>query len=182
MGDRPRDEAELDTWQQIATYLGISIREAQYREKSDGLPVRRLAGRKPRVWALRSELDTWRVQSGRTRPPYGADASKAVCNQIETSEPSGADTRPTSTSRRSLLVGTAAAVVSGVTLWQLVQPNRSGVSRASILGDTLCAWNGDDRILWKHRFSATLRSDLAEEPEQRLQIVNFADRGGQVVV
>src|SRR5579872_6857698 len=58
---RPPDE-ELHTWPEIATYLGISVREAQNREKSEGVPVHRLPGKKPRVWALRAELDTWKRQ------------------------------------------------------------------------------------------------------------------------
>src|ERR1022692_2824968 len=48
---------QFNTWSEIAGYLSISVREAQYRERNEGLPVRRLVGKKPRVWALRSELD-----------------------------------------------------------------------------------------------------------------------------
>jgi len=52
----PDGPEQFNTWPEIAGYLGISVRKAQYREKNEGLPVRRMGG-KPRVWALRSELD-----------------------------------------------------------------------------------------------------------------------------
>jgi hypothetical protein len=55
---------ELDTWQEIAVNLGISVREAQYREKNEGMPVHRMPGKKPRVWARRAELDAWKAQVG----------------------------------------------------------------------------------------------------------------------
>jgi len=60
----PYSTEQLDTWPEIAAYLGVSIREAQYRAKNEGLPVHRGVGKKPRVWALRSELDAWRLKAG----------------------------------------------------------------------------------------------------------------------
>jgi len=41
---------QFKTWSEIAGYLGISVREAQYRETNEGLPIRRMGGKKPRVW------------------------------------------------------------------------------------------------------------------------------------
>lgn len=50
----------LSSWKEIAGYLRISIRTAQYWERERGLPVRRLPGKKERVWADPAELDRWR--------------------------------------------------------------------------------------------------------------------------
>ena len=69
MTDPLPPEQEFNTWVEIAGYLSISVREAQYREKSEGLPVRRLEGKKPRVWALRSDLDQWRLRPRSEKHP-----------------------------------------------------------------------------------------------------------------
>jgi hypothetical protein len=50
----------LDSWKAIAAYLGREVRTVQRWEGERGLPVHRLpGGDKPRVYALKSELDTW---------------------------------------------------------------------------------------------------------------------------
>ena len=58
--ESPRGQ-RLETWGEIASYLGREIRTVQRWEKSMGLPVHRLGGAsdKSRVFAFRSELDTW---------------------------------------------------------------------------------------------------------------------------
>ena len=52
----------LETWGEIAAYLGREIRTVQRWEKSLGLPIRRLGGfsdKQPRVFAFKHELDSW---------------------------------------------------------------------------------------------------------------------------
>jgi Tol biopolymer transport system component len=56
-------EDRLDSWKEIASYLGRSIRTVQQWERSEELPVHRLQHSKyGSVYAFRSELDTWRTQ------------------------------------------------------------------------------------------------------------------------
>jgi len=50
----------LETWGEIATYLGVEIRTAQRWEKRMALPVRRLDGGQA-VYALADDLDAWRA-------------------------------------------------------------------------------------------------------------------------
>jgi|SRR5580658_436343 hypothetical protein len=58
------ERRELNTWQQIANYLGLSIRAAQNYEKTAGLPVHRLAGQtRGRVSAYADELDAWKSKA-----------------------------------------------------------------------------------------------------------------------
>jgi hypothetical protein len=58
------DRRELHTWQQIANYLGLSVRALQNYEKTAGLPVHRLAGQtRGRVWASTNELDAWKSRA-----------------------------------------------------------------------------------------------------------------------
>ncbi len=55
-------DARLDSWKEIATYLGREIRTVQRWEKSEGLPVHRLMhAERGRVYAFTAELDAWRV-------------------------------------------------------------------------------------------------------------------------
>ena len=57
---RPSDR--LETWGEIAAYLGREIRTVQRWEKTMGLPVRRLGAgpeKLSRVFALKHELDAW---------------------------------------------------------------------------------------------------------------------------
>jgi len=58
----------LKTWKEIAGYLGVSIRTAQNWECEKSLPIRRLVGDKSQVWALRDELDRWRVSQEQPFP------------------------------------------------------------------------------------------------------------------
>jgi len=55
----------LDSWKDIAAYLRRDIRTTQRWALSRGLPVRRVpGGNKPRVFALKSEIDEWLSADG----------------------------------------------------------------------------------------------------------------------
>ena len=59
-GASPADD-RLDSWKDIAAYLGREVRTAQLWEKNEGLPVHRHQhSRQGSVYAFRSELDAWR--------------------------------------------------------------------------------------------------------------------------
>jgi|SRR5579872_708792 len=54
------EEDRLDSWKEIAAYLGREVRTAQLWEKSEGLPVHRHHHkRQGSVYAFKSELDGW---------------------------------------------------------------------------------------------------------------------------
>lgn len=57
----------LDSWKEIAAYLGKAVRTVQRWESAEGLPVRRLNQDRPgSVFAYKAELDDWwQRQSGR---------------------------------------------------------------------------------------------------------------------
>jgi TolB-like protein/Tfp pilus assembly protein PilF len=61
----------LDSWKEIASYLGREVRTAQGWEKTEGLPVHRHRhARQGSVYAFRSELDAWqRARQGHPEPP-----------------------------------------------------------------------------------------------------------------
>lgn len=56
----PGPDDRLESWKEIATYLGREVRTAQLWEKNEGLPVHRLqVGKQGSVFASKQELDAW---------------------------------------------------------------------------------------------------------------------------
>jgi Tol biopolymer transport system component len=77
MSAGPPDD-RLDSWKEIATYLGRGVRTVQRWEREEGLPVHRLAHEKRgNVYARREELAAWWESRRRTlaaEPPDAVDA------------------------------------------------------------------------------------------------------------
>ena len=170
-------EEEINTWPEIARYLGISVREAQYREKSEGLPIRRVGG-KTRVWALRSELDSWKLGttvSGRQVQDSPAPAQDAVHPEVGrvASESPGPSRR---VSRRRVLVGLAgsALAVGGAGLFLR---SRSAPERAVLSGNLLTALDGLGRTMWTHRFSGLLQQFDDDVMRWRVQVADLTGDG-----
>jgi tetratricopeptide (TPR) repeat protein len=71
----PADNRRLDSWKEIAAYLGHDERTAKRWEKTRGLPVRRLPGVRSGVFAFTSEIDIWQKQgSVASFSPAGVEA------------------------------------------------------------------------------------------------------------
>lgn len=59
-GVRAMNASRLDSWKEIAVYLGRGVRTVQRWEREEGLPVHRLAHEKRgSVYAHREEIDAW---------------------------------------------------------------------------------------------------------------------------
>src|SRR5215831_12997982 len=67
----------LNTWQDVASYLGVSVRTAQKWEKTLGLPIRRMPGRRGRIVADPAELDRWKSQTALPNAKPGEIASRS---------------------------------------------------------------------------------------------------------
>jgi TolB-like protein/Flp pilus assembly protein TadD len=63
------DRTRLDSWKEIAEYLGRDVRTVIRWEKERGLPIHRVPGAKGGVFASREEIDAW--LHGGPRPPAG---------------------------------------------------------------------------------------------------------------
>src|ERR1700731_3657824 len=75
----------LDSWKEIARYLRREVRTVQLWEKREGLPVHRhFHKRLISVYALRSEIESWRCHV--SRPGVGQEtrstATSKVANRI----------------------------------------------------------------------------------------------------
>ena len=67
------ERARLDSWKEIARYLGRDVRTVLRWERRRGLPVYRVPGGKlPRVFAYRDELDRWLEGPGISEVPASA--------------------------------------------------------------------------------------------------------------
>ena len=75
----------LDSWKEIAEYLGRDIRTVIRWEKEKCLPIRRIpGGKRPAVFAYTQEIQTWMVgqdvadeQAAASPPPFGTDQPAA---------------------------------------------------------------------------------------------------------
>jgi hypothetical protein len=75
-------EGRLDSWKEIAAYLGRGIRTVQRWEREEGLPVHRLVHEKRgSIYARREELAAWwesrRLTLAPTPPPDAGEAPAA---------------------------------------------------------------------------------------------------------
>jgi len=87
MSFAPRDE-RLDSWKEIAAYLGRGVRTVQRWEREEGLPVHRLAhDTGGNVYARREELAAWWESRRRTLAPQSPDQpqvdAKPVVRRLE---------------------------------------------------------------------------------------------------
>ena len=80
-------EGRLDSWKEIAAYLGRGVRTVQRWERDEGLPVHRLAHEKRgSVYAHREEVDAWWRSRRLTLPTTEATASTEAADAPEVTE------------------------------------------------------------------------------------------------
>src|SRR5215469_15397448 len=90
-----RGSGRLETWGEIAAYLGREIRTVQRWEKTMGLPVRRLVGgpEKSRVFAFKQELDLWwREHEATSNAPDSSEEAATSNSSVITPLPSPIET------------------------------------------------------------------------------------------
>src|SRR5579883_555332 len=80
----------LDSWKEIAAYLGREVRTVQGWEKTEGLPIHRHQhARLGSVYAFKSELDQWREARRPTQEPaVTLDLSSSVSTTGKEARPS----------------------------------------------------------------------------------------------
>ncbi len=111
-----RPDNFLDSWKEIATYLGREVRTVQRWEKNEGLPVHRQIHEKlASVYAYKSEVDGW-----------WRERSAKLASKPENGELAEGPHIDTATRWRRLL-GLAAVVAASGLLALLVQANEWGL-------------------------------------------------------
>src|SRR5260370_26734704 len=73
----------LNSWKEIARYLGRGVRTAQRWEREVGLPVRRLNGKsRSAVLAFPAEIDAWLHTEAATQAPTQPAVSKPAAEAV----------------------------------------------------------------------------------------------------
>jgi Tol biopolymer transport system component len=110
----------LESWKEIAVYLGRGVTTVQRWEQQEGLPIHRLPhAKKGSIFAIRSELDEWRrarTQLGPLHQDAVVDASQG--DRGVPSEPR----RPVRLGRRTgvVLAALFALAVTGIAMWRML--------------------------------------------------------------
>jgi TolB-like protein len=108
-------QPRLDSWKEIATYLGRDVTTVQRWERQEGMPVHRhLHHKRGSVYALSSELDAWRQGRKLRSPEQEGEEAEPVL------EAAGADGRKTAQQttappgRRWLIRGSSLVLLAAV--------------------------------------------------------------------
>jgi Tol biopolymer transport system component len=123
-------EGRLDSWKEIATYLGRDVTTVQRWERQEGMPVHRhLHHKRGSVYAVSSELDAWR----QGRKLRSSEQEEEEEEQEPALEAAGADgrgaVRQTTIPRGRLwlVLGSIVVVAAGLGAWFVANRARAAV-------------------------------------------------------
>ncbi len=136
------EAAELHGWKEIAAALNTNVRTAQKYERYHGLPVRRMPGKRGRVYALREEILAWRDK----RQPRNGDGLLAQILEWP----------------RAAWAAVAGGLAVGGLVVSVVLSNHPPVASLRWNGPVLEALDERGRTLWTRAFSP-----LPAGPDQR---------------
>jgi hypothetical protein len=167
MHDRPKPQAPLNGWKEIAAYLGKSVRSVQRWEATLGLPVHRI--RTPDgqiVYSERSEIDDWRRRLDATPTPEPEDPADPESLPEVSALPGrdlGAATRRPA---RGWLVtaGLALFLVGMLSGWWISRPV-PGAFSVEFAGRSLQGLNQKGDVVWSFEFDRDLNK---ANPKPRL--------------
>jgi hypothetical protein len=165
----------LDSWKEIAAYLGRDLRTVR-RWEEKGLPVRRVPGGERRaVFAYRREIDAWMTGQ--------RDAVLAPAVPSLSTIPVKIDTPGSRVSAKRVLFALALCglVAGAYLLWREFY----GGSVASVVfsGNSLVARNQRGVVVWRYHFEQPLVARFAEHPENRITTADLGpDRKGDLLV
>jgi hypothetical protein len=173
----------LDSWKEIASYLGRDLRTVRRWERERFLPVHRVPGRgRAAVYAFRSEIDEWlrNGSNGETREADGVlDAELAAGSSG--SQPIGS----ASTKRRwALLLGSGAVVlvVAAVLIaLHLRGHGEAEIGQITFSGQQMLAWS-NGKVAWSYDFGQPLADLSPKEVEGRYAIVDLNGDGRREVL
>lgn len=153
------ENRRLDSWKEIASYVGRTEKTVQRYERTKNFPIHRIAGgSKERVFAFSEEVDQWFISQ--TTPPddNGNDLTDSA-------------TVPNISSRRgrlrilfwSVLVIFPILCLAIILLFFRSEGSRSTLHSVRVRGNTLAALGTDGKILWEKTFQTTLETEPSWE-------------------
>lgn len=132
----------LDGWKEIAVYVGKTIRTAQRWERELGMPIHRIPGTaRDIVYALRTEIDAWRVTIETTKATTEPESQAPIEQTVRSS-------------RYRWIVATVA--LFALSLLYLLLQSDGPPAHWRVVDDRLDVFDDQDRKLWEHRFEIPL--------------------------
>jgi hypothetical protein len=149
-------QATLESWKEIASYFGVTVRTVQMWEESRGLPVKRLFGPRGRVRAEVEELEAWKLQveTGGRLPESPAKPG----------------------ARRGFAIGLIAVVVLGIAGWAML-PRAGEPARYESKGAVLIVYDSHDREAWRYPFPSPPEPEEARR-KASVSLPRFVDTDG----
>lgn len=172
----------LQSWKEIAAYLGCDERTCQRWEKDYELPIRRLGdGPRSRIYARKQEIDAW-LQTRLGKSGFGDDLnipsrlfgdSKLSAEEAKRTRTSP-DTDKAGKSRIRIPAVAAALIIAAVAFLFLGFPERRDPADYRVKGSALVILDATGRELWRHEADTanSLRPDLLG-PDSLTRIINL---------
>jgi predicted DNA-binding transcriptional regulator AlpA len=181
MSENQPGNGKLDSWKEIAAYLGKDVRTVIRWEKKRNLPVHRLPGGQA-VFAYKSELDDWLQQKedpvNPERPIEAAVPTGALLLETANEKNEG---RYSGRNRVFILgmIGLALMAVS-VAIFRH-HPVAAGIAltvRIQFAANAIRAYDDADHLLWTHIFPKPVHPEVLKHPELTENLVRIADLYG----
>jgi hypothetical protein len=179
----------LDSWKEIAVYLGRDLRTVRRWEKKKGLPVRRVPGGERRaVFAYRADIDSWLKgqENGEAKPAASPTIAAVEVSRVPHNAP-----RPGSTSATihtagqgplKVLLATLFGLMTVAAYVGLVSFRTGPIAQAIFNGNSIVARDGRGTILWSYDFDWPLAKDT-DDPARRITIADLGpDRQRDLLV
>jgi hypothetical protein len=185
-----RDNARLDSWKDIASYLRRDVRTVIRWEKQKGLPVRRVpGGQRQSVFAYTAELDSW-LRREETEP-HGLKpipqtevngAAEAVPFLNRGDNPNAVRQRLNRRWLYALAIG-AGLTISIASLLAAIRARsrviRSAVPvRVSFAPTSMQAFDERENLLWTHRFEGRIDDQWVDEGRHLIDLTRIGDFRG----
>lgn len=168
------DTRILSSWKEIVQHLDVTVRTAQLWEKQRGLPVRRMPGRRSRVYLRIDEYEAWLMGQGNAAQGAlaGESAARSRYRALGVSDLS---------TRRGAAVGVGISIaviaLAFSVLWLSQEPQPELPVRGYVSGDTLIVENGLGDALFRHRFEKGLSARVYARAHPPLWFADVDDDG-----
>jgi len=150
----------LESWKEIAAFIGRDERTAMRWAKGHGMPVRRAPGHsKGRVYASRGEISRW--LEGQAQESPGAEAAVAAA-------------RP----RKIWVISSGVIGMSLLALllaWSSIVARPRRAVRVGFSDDSVEIWDGAGRKLWTHQFPRPFEERLIPSYRSLTSLAHFVD-------
>ena len=168
VSSRPDSENVLESWKEIAAYIGRNERTAMRWAKELGMPVHRSPGEsRGRVYALRSEISDWKSAQS---PDLGAAAVTKTDSRFRL--------------KSIVIVGVAVALLVGIPALFVTQRKPRLPAHVRLTASAVQALDDEGRALWVYEFGRPLNlRALGESVVEKLaRVVELSNGDRNLVV